>query len=88
MSKHPEIAGQQPGVERNGRYTAPSDGQHTAPALAVRPRPWPFPPPSVAFTAPKSGTHGRIADGGGPKSSLETHMRWSAGGDSDRRSVL
>jgi hypothetical protein len=45
-----------------------------APALAVRPRPWPFPPPSVAFTAPKSGAHGRIADGGGPQSSLETHM--------------
>jgi hypothetical protein len=59
---------------RNGRYTAPSDGQHTAPALAVRPRPWPFPPPSVAITAPKSGAHGRIADGGGPQSRLEVRM--------------
>ena len=32
--------------------------------IRSRPRPWPFPPPSVAFTAPKSGAHGRIADGG------------------------
>src|ERR1039457_475978 len=87
-SRQPEVAGQQPDAERNGHHTAPSDGQHTAPALAARPRPWPFPPPSVAFTAPKSGAHGRIADGGGPQSRLETHKCWSAGGDSGRRSVL
>ena len=63
-SRQPEVAGQPPDAGRNGRCTAPADGQHTAPALAARPRPWPFPPPSVAFTAPKSRIHGRIADGG------------------------
>jgi len=63
-SRQPEVAGQPPDTGRNGRYTAPADGQHTAPTLAARPRPWPFPPPSVAFTAPKSRIHGRIADGG------------------------
>ena len=86
-SRQPEMAGQPPDAGRNGRCTAPADGQHTAPTLAARPRPWPFPPPSVDFTAPKSGTHGRIADGGSPKSSLETNKCWSAGGDSNGRSV-
>jgi hypothetical protein len=53
-----------------------------------RPRPWPFPPPSVGrsvavrgrFThgrwtarTPERGAHGRIADGGRPESRLETH---------------
>jgi hypothetical protein len=32
MSRHPEMPGQQPETEQNGRQTAPSDGQHTAPA--------------------------------------------------------
>ena len=57
----------------------------TAPAGPVRglfrPRPWAGPRPSVArsgsgpWTArtPEPGTHGRIADGGGPKSRLEAH---------------
>jgi integrase len=39
-SRHPEVAGQRPDAERKGRYTASADGQHTAPALAVRARPW------------------------------------------------
>jgi hypothetical protein len=33
------------------------------------------PPSSAARTAPESGAHGRIADGGGPKSTLGTHKR-------------
>jgi hypothetical protein len=39
----------------------------------------PLPPrrpcPSVRRTAPEPGTHGHIADGGGPESRLETHNR-------------
>jgi hypothetical protein len=37
-----------------------------------------FSPPSVTHTVPKSGAHGRIADGGNPKIRLERHPRWSA----------
>jgi hypothetical protein len=39
-SMHAEMPGQQPDAEQNGQQTAPPDGQHTAPALAVRARPW------------------------------------------------
>ncbi len=67
-----------------------------------RPRPWIFPPPSVARpllvrgpspssvarTAPESGAHGRIADGGGPESRLETRPCWSAARTSDRSDGL
>ena len=35
-----------------------------------RPRPWAGPCASVDRAAPKSGAHGRIADGGRPKSRL------------------
>ena len=60
----------------------------------LRPRPWAGPWPSVgrsvpvrggfrlgSWTArtPKPGTHGRIADGGGPQTRLEARPRWSAG---------
>ena len=37
------------------------------------------PCPSADSAAPEPGTHGRIADGGGPQSHLEAHERWSAG---------
>jgi hypothetical protein len=64
----------------------------TAPSGPVRgffrPRPWPVLASSVVRTAQESGAHGRIADGGSPGSHLEAHMRWSAEGDSSRRSVL
>ena len=49
-SMHPEAAGQQPGAGHNGRHTAPGDGLDTAPALAVRGRPYAAPPPSPATT--------------------------------------
>jgi hypothetical protein len=39
-SRHPEMPGQQPDAEQNGEQVAPPDGQHTAPAPAVRARPW------------------------------------------------
>jgi len=55
--RHPEMPGQRP--------RSRADGQRNR---SHRPRPWLFGPPSVAFTAPESGAHGRIADGGGPKS--------------------
>jgi len=42
----------------------------TAPTPAVRARPW-IPRPL------EPGVHGRIADGGGPESRLETHNRRS-----------
>ena len=47
----------------------------------VRARPW-------TARTPKPGTHGRIADGGGPQTHLERRMRWSAGGDSGGASGL
>ncbi len=92
VSRYPEMPGQQPDAKQNGQqtapvdgqHTAPVDGQHTAPAPAVRSRPF----PSVRPAAPDPGTHGRIADGGGPQSRLEARMRWSAGGNSDRGSGL
>jgi len=79
----------------SGRHTAPADGLDTAPALAVRgffrPRPWPAPSssvdppaPSVARTAPESGAHGRIADGGRPESRLEARPCWSTARASTR----
>jgi hypothetical protein len=49
-SRHPEAAGQQPGAGHNGRHTAPGDGLDTAPALAVRGRPYAAPPPNPATT--------------------------------------
>jgi hypothetical protein len=42
-------------------------------APAARPR---RPCPSVDSVPSGPGTHGRIADGGNPKTRLETHMRW------------
>jgi hypothetical protein len=57
----------------------------TAPTGLVRGlfrlRPWPARPP-------EPGTHGRIADGGGPESRLGARTRWSAGGGSGRRAAL
>jgi hypothetical protein len=47
----------------------------------VRARPWPA-------RTPKPGIHGRMADGGGPQSCLETHKRRSAGCGSGGASVL
>ena len=44
----------------------------------VRARPWPACDGLSTARTPKPGTHGRIADGGGPKSRLETHNRRSA----------
>ena len=42
---HPQVAGRQPDTEQNGQHAAPADGLGTAPAVAVRPRPWiPLPP--------------------------------------------
>jgi hypothetical protein len=69
------MPGQQADAKQNGQQTAPLDGQHTAPALAVRARPW-IPRPSAP--AP----HGGIADGESPKTRLEMHRRWSVEGDS------
>jgi len=55
-----------------------------------RPRPWPFPPPSVGWSVlvrgrfthgrwtartPEPGAHGRIADGGRPKFRLGSYNR-------------
>jgi len=40
----------------------------------VRARPWTAKPP-------EPGTHGHIADSGGPPMRLGRRMRWSAGGD-------
>ena len=69
----------------------------------VRARPWAGPWPSVGWSVPvrggfrfgswtartpKPGTHGRIADGGGPQTRLEARPRWSAGGDSGGAGVL
>jgi len=44
------MAGQQTDAEQNGRHAAPSDAQHTAPALAVRARPCAARPPSPVLT--------------------------------------
>jgi hypothetical protein len=41
-------------------------------------RPCPCAPLSVRRTAPETRNYGHIADGGGPKSHLETHKRRSA----------
>jgi len=66
---------------QNGQLTAPGDG------LVRRSCPR-RPCPSVRSATPEPGTHGRIADGGSPNFRLERRTRWSAGGDSDRRSGL
>ena len=58
-SRHPEAAGQGQEAGLDGCYNR-----------AHGPRPWPFPRSSVAPRSPKSGAHGRIADGGSPKSAL------------------
>ena len=59
-----------------------------------RPRPWPFRPRPWLVRArpgaariPEPGTHGRIADGGGPEMRLEARPRWSARGHSGGASV-
>jgi hypothetical protein len=49
-SRPPEATGQQPDAVQNGRHTAPLDGLDTAPALAVRSRPYAAPPPSPVPT--------------------------------------
>jgi hypothetical protein len=46
------------------------------------------PRPSVDFAPSGPGTHGRMADRGGPESGLEARPRWSAASASARRSVL
>jgi len=65
MSRHREVAGQ--GQEAGGTVglTAPT-------VLSVD-----FWRLSVGFTAPKFGTHGRIADGDSLQTSLEAHNRRS-----------
>jgi hypothetical protein len=72
-SRQPEMPGQRPETGRNGRH-------HRS-----HPR---RPCPSVDFKGPGIRVHGRIADGGGPKTRLEARMRWSAGGDSGGGSGL
>jgi hypothetical protein len=44
------MAGQQPGDGQNGQHTAPPESLDTAPALAVRARPWIPRPPAPART--------------------------------------
>jgi hypothetical protein len=83
-SRRPEMAGQGRIRVRAVCVTAPTGPVHGL----FHPRPWAGPCPSVARTAPKSGAHGRIADGGGPESRLEWRPRWSAGGDSGGASGL
>jgi hypothetical protein len=84
--RHPEMPGQGKEARRAVGMTAP-----TGPARGLfRRRPWAGPWPSVGrsvpvrgrfrhglWTArtPKPSVHGRIADGGGPKSRLGTHYR-------------
>jgi hypothetical protein len=65
--RHPERAVQ----SGNPGESGPHNRSHRSRPWPFRARPWAGPPSSVDFTAPKSGTHGRIADGGGPKSRLE-----------------
>jgi hypothetical protein len=67
---------------RAGRSADRSSGRS---AHRSRPR---RPCPSVDSVPSGPGTHGRIADGGSPKSRLETHKRWSAAGTSAGASVL
>ena len=67
------MPGQSPKAGRTVGVTAP-----TAPVRGFfHPRPW-----------TKPGAHGRITDGGGPKTRLERHTGWSAGGDSGGASGL
>ena len=76
-SRHPEMAGQSGNPGGSGLHNR-----------SCRPRPWPFPPPSVGWSVlrpwtartPKPGAHGRIADGGGPQIAPRRRMRWSAAG--------
>jgi hypothetical protein len=72
-SRQPEVAGQ--GQKPGGTVSV------TAPTPAVR-------APSVDFKDPGTRVHGRIADGDGPQSRLETHTRCSAGDDSGGASGL
>jgi hypothetical protein len=51
-------------------------------------RPWACVPLSVARTAPESGVHGRIADGGGPEPRLGTPKGRPAASASDRSDGL
>ncbi len=80
-SRQSEVAGQQP-VTHAEWSAHRSSGRSGYRSCARRPC------PSVDFKDPDHGAHGRIADGGGPESGLETHKRWSPGGDSDRASGL
>ena len=76
------------------------NGQHDR---SCRPRPWPFPPPSVGWSVPvrgpvrlrpwtartpEPGTHGRIADGGGPQIAPRRAYALVSGGDSGGASGL
>jgi hypothetical protein len=74
--RQPEAAGHPPGAEAcsssHQRRETGRDGRRNRP----RPR---RPCPSVDSAPSGPGTHGHIADGGGPVSGLEARPRWSAG---------
>ena len=72
-SRHPEMAGR--GGIRVGAVciaapTGPSVAISALVRALVRGRPWAVPPRSVDRSYPEPGAHGRIADGGRPKSRL------------------
>jgi hypothetical protein len=82
--RHPEMAAQRREAGRSVGITAP-----IGPVRGLFcPRPWPFRARPWPARPREPGTHGRIADGGSPNLRLERRTRWSAGGDSGRRSVL
>jgi hypothetical protein len=85
-AQYPEMPGQHQEAGRTVSVTAPTGPVRD---LFLR-RPWAGPRPSVGRSAPvrgrfrhglrtartpEPGAHGRIADGGGPKSRLGTHNR-------------
>jgi hypothetical protein len=80
-SRQPEVADQQPGADAE-RSLYRSCGRSAHRSCPRRPC------PSVDSAPSEPGAHGRIADDGGPQSSLEAHMCWSAGGDSGGASGL
>ena len=56
----------------------PSVGWSVGVRGLVRARPWPVDHGRWTARTPEPGAHGRIADGGGPKSRLEAHSRRSS----------
>jgi hypothetical protein len=72
-SRQPEVAGQQPGADAE-RSLYRSCGRLAHRSCPRRPC------PSVDSALSEPGMHGRIADDGGPQSSLDVHTYWSAGG--------